>query len=61
MKVRYLSEFFTYFFKVLPINARGLRKISVRANVPDECNLITVICLSCWGVDCASPDKSKLE
>ena len=23
--------------------------------------LITVICLSCWGGDCASPDKSKLE
>ena len=28
------SEFFSYFFKVLPVNARGLRKISVRANVP---------------------------
>ena len=63
MKVRYFSEFFTYFFKVLPINAWGftLRKISMRANVPDERNVITVICLSCWGVDCASPDKSKLE
>ena len=34
MKVQYFSEFFTYFFNVLPINARGLRKISVRANVP---------------------------
>ena len=43
MKV-WLSEFFTYIFlKVLSINARGLRKISVRANVPDERNLITVI------------------
>ena len=49
---------FTHFFKVLPINARGLNKISVRANVPDEGNLITIICLSCWGVHCASPDKS---
>ena len=27
---------FTYFFTVLPINARGLCKISVRANVADE-------------------------
>ena len=45
MKVRYFSEFFTYFFKVLPINARGftLRKTSVRANVPDEGNVITII------------------
>ena len=43
MKV-WFSEFFMYFLKVLSINARGLRKISVRANVPDECNLITVIC-----------------
>ena len=45
MKVRYFSEFFTYFFKVLPINASGftLRKISVRANVPDKRNAITVI------------------
>ena len=34
--VRYFSECFTYFFKVLIINARGLRKISVGANVPDE-------------------------
>ena len=44
----------------MPINARGrrgLRKVSVRA----KCTVITVICLSCWGVDCASPDKSKLE
>ena len=48
MKFRYVSEFFTYFFEVLPINARGLRKISVRANVLDERNLITmIICLSC--------------
>ena len=61
MKVWYFSEFFTYFFKVLSINARGLRKISVRANVPDERNLITVICLLCGVADCASPDKSKLE
>ena len=45
----------------MPINSRGLRKIGMRAKVPDERNLITVICLSCWGVDCASPDKSKLE
>ena len=44
MKVWYFSEFFTYSLKVLSIiNARGLRKISVRANVPDERNLITVI------------------
>ena len=34
--VRYFGECFTYFFKVLIINARGLRKISVRANVPYE-------------------------
>ena len=63
MKVQYFSEFFTYFFKVLSINVSGftLRKISVRANVPDERNAITVICLSCWEVDCASPDKWKLE
>ena len=39
MKMRYFSDFFTYFFKVLPINSRSLRKISVRANVPDERNL----------------------
>ena len=31
-----IGEFFTYFIKVLPISARGLRKISMRANVPDE-------------------------
>ena len=37
--MRYFSDFFTYFFKVLPINSRSLRKISVRANVPDERNL----------------------
>ena len=43
MKMRYFSEFFTYFFKVLPINARDLRnKIRVRVNVPDQHNLITV-------------------
>ena len=42
MKV-WFSEFFMYFLKVLSINARGSRKISVRANVPDERNLITVI------------------
>ena len=36
-------------------------KLACVQNVPDECNLITVICLSRWGVDCASPDKSKLE
>ena len=41
MKVWYCSEFFTYSFKVLPINARGLCKISVHANVPDERNLMT--------------------
>ena len=41
MKV-WFSEFFMYFLKVLSINARGLRKISVRANVPDERYLITV-------------------
>ena len=34
MRVRYFSEFFMYFFKVLPINVRGLGKISVCANVP---------------------------
>ena len=66
MNVQYFSEFFyiLHFFKVLPINTRGrrgLRKVGVVQNVPDECNLITVFCLSCWGVDCASPDKSKLE
>ena len=61
MKMWYFSEFFTYFFKVLPINARDLRnEISVRANTPDEHNLITVICLTCRVV-CPSPDKSKLE
>ena len=38
-----ISEFFTYLFKVLPINTRGLGKISVHANVPDKCNLITAI------------------
>ena len=44
MKVQYFSEFFTYFFKVLLINARDLRnKISVRVNVPGEHNLITLI------------------
>ena len=42
MKVRYLSEFLC-----ISLKARGLRKISVRANVPDEYNHITVICLSC--------------
>ena len=47
MKVRHLSEFLRISFEVLRINARGLNKISVRANVPDECNLITIICLSC--------------
>ena len=34
--MKYFSELFTYFFKVLPINARGLHEISVRANVPGE-------------------------
>ena len=34
MKVRYFSEFFSYFPKVFPVSARGLRKISMRANVP---------------------------
>ena len=29
-----------YFLKVLPINARGVRKISVRANVADKHSLI---------------------
>ena len=43
MRVWYFSEFYTYSLKVLSINARGLRKINVRANAPDECNLITVI------------------
>ena len=43
MKVGYFSLFFTYFFKVLPVNAGGLHKISVHANVPDEGNLITII------------------
>ena len=38
MRERYFSEFFTYFFKVLLINTRGLRKISVPTNVPDEHN-----------------------
>ena len=47
----------------MPINARGRRNLrkACLQNVPDECNLITVICLSYWGVDCVSPDKSKLE
>ena len=61
MKVRYFSDFFTYSFKVLPGNARGLRKIGVRASVPDDSNLITVICLLRCAVDCASPDKSNIE
>ena len=43
MKVRYFSEYFTYFFKVLPINERGLRKISVHANVADERNLLLFV------------------
>ena len=38
MKVRYLSDIL-FFFEVLPINARGLRKISASANVPDERNV----------------------
>ena len=50
MKVWFFNQFLTYFFKVLPINARSLH---VRANI--------IIYLSCWGVDCASPHKSKLE
>ena len=62
MEVRYFSEFVTYFCKGLLINARDLHnKISVDVNVPDEHNLITVICLTCQGVVCPSPDKSKLE
>ena len=36
-------NFFTYLFKVLPINTRDLGKISGHANVPDERNLITAI------------------
>ena len=46
MKVRYFSEFYAYFFKV-PINTRGLRKFSVRANGPDEFNLLTVNLFIC--------------
>ena len=66
MKVRYFSEFFTFY-----ISLKFCRqtqeveevyiKLACMQNVPDECNLVTVICLSCRGVDCASPDKSKLE
>ena len=40
---KYAKILFHRHFKVLCINARGLRKISVRANVPGERNLITVI------------------
>ena len=62
MKVWYFSNFFTYFLKILSINARGLRKISAHANVPDERNLITVIyCVELLIVPVLSPDKSKLE
>ena len=42
MKV-WFSDFFIYFLKVFSINARGLPKISGRANVPDGHNPITVI------------------
>ena len=34
-------------------------KVACMQNVPDVCNLITVICLLSWVVDCVSPDKSS--
>ena len=66
MKVQYFSEFFTFYIslKFCPYTQEAEEiciKLACLQNVPDECNLITVIYLSRWGVDCASPDKSKLE
>ena len=61
--MQYFSAFLLRFTFLLSFANKRKRqkKLACAQNVPDECNLITIICLSCWGVDCASTDKSKLE